>query len=195
MILVSLYTSLFVPFLLFALIIIIHEGFHMLSSLLFKVRPKSIELTALGGIINLPLYKLSPIQKIIVSASGVISNLLILIITYNLKESNGLFIYKELVISYNVSLIIFSLLPIYPLDGYNILCGIIELFSKNNINSSLKINFYSSVITLIGFLVYSILNKGLGLIAIGVYLIYKNVSLFKQRDFIYLQNYQYYLTK
>ena len=195
MLIVSLYTSLFVPFLLFALIIIIHECFHMISALFFKIKPKSIELTALGGMINLPLYKLSPVQKIVVSISGVLSNLLILFFIYKIEENSFLYTHKELIESYNISLIIFSLLPIYPLDGYNVLQGIIELFNKKTFNNSLKINFYISIITLTAFNLYAIINKGIGLLSIGIYLAYKNIAFFKQRDFIYLQNYQYYLTK
>lgn len=195
MLLITLYSSLFIPFIIFSIIIIIHECFHMIAALIFNIKPKSIELTALGGVINLPLHKLSPIQKIVVSISGVVSNLLILIFVYNISEKSFLFSYKELIISYNYSLIIFSLLPIYPLDGYNVLQGILTLFGEKTANNALKINFYISVITLITFIIYSVISKGMGLLIIGFYLIYKNISLFRNKDLIYLQNYQYYLLK
>jgi len=196
MIIVSLFTSSFISFIISIVIIIVHEFFHLFASLLFKVKPKSITITALGGIIDIPLYKLSPVKKIIVSVSGVISNLLIIIIVYIYKDKIPFFTnYYLFIIEYNFSLIIFSLLPIYPLDGYNLLQGFLEFFYEDNISKGLKISRNTSVILLIIISLLYLYLKNIGFVIIICYLIYKNFLLFKRKDFIYLQTYQKFLIK
>lgn len=196
MLILSLFTFSFMTFFLSIIFILIHELFHLLTSLLFSVKPKSITITALGGIIDIPLYKLSPIKKIIVSSSGIISNMLIIIFIYQIKDKDTfLSDYYSFIIEYNYSLILFSILPIYPLDGYNILQGVLEKALNDDLSKGLSISRNISLISLTLMVIYSLYSKTIGLIIIMGYLIFKNFILFKRKDYVYLQRYQYYLVK
>ena len=78
----------------------------------------------------------------------------------------------------NIVLFIFNLLPIYPLDGYNI----IKLFINDTMLNNLVI------ISLVILLIFAIYNNSLGLLFIISTLIYKNIIYYKEKDKIYLLN-------
>ncbi len=191
MLIISIFTSSLSTFIISIVIILIHECFHLFASILFKVKPKAILITALGGIIDIPLYKLSPLKKTIVSLSGVVSNIIIIaLVKIRIVD---LKIYNEFLINYNLSLIFFSLLPIYPLDGYNIFQGLFEVIYKDRLSKGLNISQIISLICLFFFTIYACYSRNFGLLIIIVYLTCKNIIMLKQKDFLYLQTYQYYL--
>lgn len=161
-------------FLIYLLIIFIHELFHMFACLCFRLKPKKIELTIIGGFIDIPLYLLSPLKRLIVSLAGILFNLLLIFV---LKD-------KEL-IKYNYILIIFSMLPIYPLDGFNILESIVCLFNKNN--KILKRLNIISILSLFMLLVISLVFKIYFLIIIFIFLLKKNIFYLKNYDLVFLK--------
>jgi len=161
-------------FLIYLLIIFIHELFHMFACLCFRLNLKKIELTIIGGFIDIPLYLLSPLKRLIVSLAGILFNLLLIFV---LKD-------KEL-IKYNYILIIFSILPIYPLDGFNILESIVCLFNKNN--KILKRLNIISILSLFMLLVISLVFKIYFLIFIFIFLLKKNIIYLKNYDLVFLK--------
>ena len=99
----------------FMLLIIVHELGHILISLLFKWKVHKIIILPFGGltkyddVINRPLK-----EEILVSISGILFQL----IFYNIF--NKFIDYKHFNLINNF-IIIFNLLPIYPLDGSKII--------------------------------------------------------------------------
>lgn len=114
---------------------LIHELGHLLAGIILKMKPEKLEIMPFGVSIA---FKIEPkdynkkikkgnkldIKKIIVASAGPLTNLIIIIITYNLKID---MIKAIMVIYTNFLIMIFNLLPIYPLDGGRILSGILHI--------------------------------------------------------------------
>ena len=115
---------------------IIHEVGHLIAGLLLGLKPEKIELIPVGlsiafkvdvKDINKTIKKanLFEIKKILVAFAGPLTNFFIVIITLNL----GIDVIKGIMIIYtNFLIIIFNLLPIYPLDGGRIIKGFLHIF-------------------------------------------------------------------
>ena len=118
---------------------IIHEFGHLFAGILLGMKPTKIEIKPFGVSINFDINRkdynikikkgnLLEIKKIFVALAGPVTNVFIIIIFmiynhFNLNEYD-----KIIIIFSNITLIIFNILPIYPLDGGRILKGIIYIF-------------------------------------------------------------------
>ena len=114
---------------------LIHELGHLIAGLLMGMKPEKIELMPFGVSISFKIKveeynkkikkgnKLE-VKKILVAVAGPLTNFIIIVITTNIN----LDIFKSLMIIYtNFLIMIFNLLPIYPLDGGRILKGILHI--------------------------------------------------------------------
>ena len=114
---------------------LIHELGHLIAGLLMGMKPEKIELMPFGVSISFKIKveeynkkikkgnKLE-VKKILVALAGPLTNFIIIVITTNIN----LDIFKSLMIIYtNFLIMIFNLLPIYPLDGGRILKGILHI--------------------------------------------------------------------
>ena len=103
----------------------VHELGHLLAGIILGMKPAKLELKPYGISIS---FKINPndynkkiakgnlleLKKAIVACAGPVTNLIIIIITLNLRLN----IFTSLLIIYsNILLIIFNLIPMYPLDG------------------------------------------------------------------------------
>ena len=123
---------------LYAIIMIfafIHELGHLLSGILLGMKPKKIEIKPYGVSISFELTpkdynkkigkgNLLELKKIIVALSGPLTNLICIIIFYNINI--GVF-YNLIIIYSNILLLLFNLIPIYPLDGGRIIKEILHI--------------------------------------------------------------------
>ena len=104
--------------------------------ILLGMKPSKFEIMPFGFRISFKLQlsdyrkrvlraNLLELKKIIVAISGPVINQVIIIIVLLLNID---YIEKEQIIYSNVLIVLFNLLPIYPLDGGRILKGIIHVF-------------------------------------------------------------------
>lgn len=175
---------------------LIHELGHLFAGILLKMKPEKIEIIPTGVAIsfkldvkqiNKKIYKgnMLDIKKILVALSGPITNLLIIIITINMNV-----IEKQNIIYANLLILIFNLIPIYPLDGGRIIKGVFNImFGKKqtikNIRFLSVINFI--ILTLVG-IILLISNCNFAIIVILAYiwvLVIKEYKIFKQKEKIY----------
>ena len=162
----------------------IHELGHLMAGILCGMKPERLEIKPYGVSISFKLFpkdynikigkgsKLE-IKKIFVAITGPIINLLITLIIVHIPIE----IFTKLMIIYaNILIMIFNLLPIYPLDGGRIIKSILHiLYGKkaseryiNNISfiTLIAITFISSII------IYVAQNIAIFIIIIVLWIMY-----------------------
>lgn len=176
----------------------IHELGHLITGIIVGMKPEKIEIMPFGVSIS---FKINPkeynlkikkankleIKKIIVALAGPFTNFLIILITGNLKID----IFRSLIIIYtNFLIMIFNLLPIYPLDGGRVLNGILYIiFGKR------KTEKYTNIISKIAVATITIISSiavlyihNIAIILIDIYLWYliiKEDTKYNKRQEIY----------
>ena len=179
-------------------IVLLHEIGHIIAIKFFGYEIKEIEILPFGGITKIAKDLNSSLNKeIIISISGVLMQLIIFFILFLLKQNNliNLEIYK-LFFKYNLSILLFNLLPIIPLDGSIFLKSILEKFFSFYYTQIIMIIISLIMVILFGYVNYLFnLNNYL----IAVFLVYKiydyfiNLKYLKNRFLLerYLNDYHF----
>ena len=148
-VLISLLTAHFSNLFYFTIIIFIHELGHSITGIILGLKLKRIEIYPYGGCskleydINLPLYK-----ELLVLIMGPLVQIIFTYLVYYLRIDikDSFFFYSKLIL-------LFNLIPIYPLDGgriINILLSYIISFYKSlNITYKLGYFIYTTLIFII----------------------------------------------
>lgn len=158
----------------------IHELGHVFFSKIFNYEITCVELFPYGGLTTTNKRINSSINKdIIINFGGVLFQLLFLLIIYIFKMHFNILTYN-LFINYNITLIIFNMLPIISLDGNNIIHLILE--KRFSYHLSYKINFIISLVVLLLFLLINYLYN-IDNYFIILFLLIKSI--------IYIKNYKY----
>ena len=123
---------------------IIHEFGHLLAGILLGMKPEKIEIKPFGVSIKFDIKRedynikigkgnLLEIKKIFVAFAGPIINVFIIVILmmYDSWKFNEQDVTR--MIFSNITLILFNILPIYPLDGGRILKSIIYMLKGKHI--------------------------------------------------------------
>lgn len=147
---------------------IIHELGHMLTGLIFKLKVDKLEIMPCGVSVsfkeskNMSIKKIE-LKKILIALAGPATSLfLVVLYTY----LNTLYISKQDAVYANLLILIFNLIPLYPLDGGRIIKGILNIeigYEKSQQLTNLISNFTMIILTLF--------------CSIGVYY-FKNIAIF-----------------
>ena len=156
-------------------LLIIHEFGHAITGILLGYKLVKIDFYPLGGItiIDMPI-NISLGKEILILIMGPIMQ----IIGYLLLKNT--FPYIKL---YHYTLLVFNLLPLYPLDGGRII-NILFNYKFNYLNS-FKITYYISIITTIILFIYNIFVFNLNLFLMTILLLIKFIKIYKNRYFYY----------
>lgn len=147
---------------------IIHELGHMLTGLIFKLKVDKLEIMPCGVSVsfketeNMSIKKIE-LKKILIALAGPATSLfLVVLYTY----INTLYISKQDAVYANLLILLFNLIPLYPLDGGRIIKGILNIeigYEKSQQLTNLIFNFTMIILTLF--------------CSIGVYY-FKNIAIF-----------------
>lgn len=177
---------------------ILHEFGHLLAGLLLGMKPEKMEIMPYGVSIS---FKLAPkdynkkikrgnqleVKKILVALAGPITNFIIMLIVLQMNMN----VFRAFMILYsNLLLIVFNLLPIYPLDGGRIIKGILHIFLGKM--KAERYGNYISFVTLIlvtfiaSIVIYQVENIAIFLIVLVLWGIFiKEDRIYKKRSKIY----------
>ena len=112
---------------------IIHEMGHMLMGILLGLKPEKVEIMPFGVAVSFKVKlddynekiknaRKVELKKIAIATAGPLTNLILILIFLYLPNINIEFVYANLLI------MLFNLIPIFPLDGGRILKSIIQIF-------------------------------------------------------------------
>ncbi len=140
-------------------LIIVHELGHFLIAKLLKFKVDKIIIYPYGGITKInDLINKDISKELLVAISGIIFQLLFYLIIIYLNKINIIRDYTLNIYSnYNCNLIIFNILPIYPLDGSKILNLLLSKYIYFNLAN--KITLIISIITILILITTNIYNN------------------------------------
>ena len=161
---------------------IIHELGHLFAGVLLGMKPEKLELMPFGLSVSFKLYpkdynkkisksNLLEIKRILVAIAGPLTNFIIVIIS---KTGIIGLIDNEICIYANLLIMLFNLIPIYPLDGGRILKSLLSLeFGRK------KAIEYSNSVSNASVIILTIISS------IAIYY-FKNIAIFLIISFLWL---------
>ncbi|MDD2181026.1 MAG: site-2 protease family protein [Bacilli bacterium] len=173
--LLSILTGHFRDFVVFSILIIIHELGHVLMALYYGWNINKIVLLPFGGLTIFQEHLNKPIlEEFIILIMGPIFQFIFYFLAFLIKPS-------YMLTNYHYAIILFNLLPIIPLDGsklINIICNLTLPFKRSHL-----ITIYISIIVIIGIILYNI--SDLLLILILLFLTLKIIKEYRNHKYIF----------
>lgn len=150
-------TGHFKQFIIFSSIIIIHELGHFTAALIFKWKIESLILLPFGGVTIFKEYIDKPLkEELLIALAGPLFQIIFFLI---FKEN-------QLFTNYNKFIIMFNLLPIFPLDGAKITNVFLNHFFSFKLSHKLTI-----IISIFTLLAYHTFKHNLIFILVIIFLI------------------------
>ena len=193
-------TGHFVNTIIFTSLIIVHEMGHVITFRLLKYDIDKIIIYPYGGLTKLNTKINTRIEYDLFGAiSGIIMQCIYFgIIFFLYKNGIGIREYTyNLFLLYHRSILIFNLLPIYPLDGAKIINLILSKYFRFNISNYITV--FISLIVIILFLLSNSYERNystvlvVGILLYNIYKFYNDISYIYNRFMLerYLYNFNY----
>ena len=135
-------------------ILIVHELGHYILFKYYNINVNKITLYPYGGMIdNNMLINTNSKKVLIISLGGIFIQIVLYLIIYLLFKVGFIeYNFYKMFVRYNLYIILFNLIPIYPLDGFRILNSVLELVLSFKL--SLKISIIFNFVFIILFFLY-----------------------------------------
>ena len=159
-----------------------HEIGHLTFIFIFKNKIEKINITAIGCFIEIEKKHFQPFyEKLLISLGGILMNFVVILFSLIIKNDLSTFIIKV-----NFLLIVTNILPIYPLDGFQIIFNIMTLFYDDE-----YVIDFLSIISYVFIAVISIVSfiyRAYGFMVISALLAYKTFRFKHNSRIISLKN-------
>lgn len=188
-IVISFLTGTFAELIIILTIVLIHELGHYFVARRFNWRIKSIMLWVFGGVMNTEEHGNRPLhEEALVVIAGPLQNVFIYGLIYLLSLNNLLpTSILELAFYYNTAILLFNLLPIWPLDGGKLLFIILSSLLPYRkayhfvIIFSIILSLFILIVQLIFF------DFTLSVFFIMIFLLMENRTEWKHRFFVFIR--------
>ena len=147
--------------------VLMHELGHICAALIKGARAENFAIHGFGIELTFPGKSPCPRSLLVISAGGPVLSLVIALVSYLLKQ--------PLLCAVNLSIAIINILPVYPLDGGNILsCIFSEFFSRKKIRKFMKFTgrFVGIIITFCGICILYISTFNISLLYMGLFIFF-----------------------
>ena len=115
--------------------VVLHEIGHALAARKFGIATHDIVLYPIGGVASLLRIPKNPLQELIIAVAGPAVNVVIAALLFgwlaitSLNGSAGSFVHSLAWV--NVGLVIFNMIPAFPMDGGRVLRSTLAMFSSH----------------------------------------------------------------
>ena len=176
---IAVLTASFIPFFIISFLIIIHEIGHFIIAKFLKIDVVKIYLYPLGGISKFNMdQNISLLKEFLILIFGPIFQILAYLFLSKILPQ-----YQNMIMIYHYSILIFNLLPIYPLDGGKLVNLLLSgVFS-------FKFSYYFSIIIsyfFVGlFFLFNFKNLNINLFLVIIFLLFKITREYKNFNYCY----------
>lgn len=188
-IVISILTGTFLQLAIILFIVFIHELGHYLAAVYYKWRIQTIVLWVFGGVMKTDEYGSRSIyEEFVVTIAGPMQHLVIYLLTFLLLQFNFIpepIIY--LLLYYNTVVLLFNLLPIWPLDGGKLFFLANSLFFpyRQAYEHTIIFSMIMSIILIIAHLFLYPFN--LSSLLIVIFLFIENSKAWQQRYYVFIR--------
>lgn len=164
------------------LIIIVHEFGHFLIAYCLKWKLDKITIFPFGGCVKFDEKINKPIkEEIFILLGGPFFQVLLFVFVYYLSL-DGIITYRNFLIfkTYHYTLLVFNLLPIYPLDGGRLINLLFNYFFPYKVGNKIEI-FFSIIIVIFLACFYRNFNYTL----MSIFLFFELIAYLKNQDYLY----------
>lgn len=186
---ISIVTGTFVELIIIFTIVLIHEMGHYVMAKIFKWRIKRIMLWVFGGVMETEEHGNRSIKEdLLVTVAGPFQHLVIFLLLFFLLDIGLLsdVIFKTAV-TYNTAILLFNLLPIWPLDGGKLVFFLLsmKLPYRKAFDFILLFSMILSFVLIIGHIIFY--KFTLSFASIMIFLFIENRLEWKRRFYVFIR--------
>ncbi len=187
MIALSVWTGYFWEILTLFLVVLLHELGHVTAAWSFGWKIRSIELLPFGGVAQMDEWGTAPArEEIVVALAGPFYHIYMILFSLWFYQMGWWdYTWTEYFVLSNITIALFNMLPIYPLDGGRVVQALLSKLVpyQRCIAVSLYTSLFLSIVVLV--FAFTVLNgiSIIPLVIIGLFLVFSNWQAISQQQY------------